>query len=74
MAFEIRGKLCHRCAHFMNRITGVEFCFAYCTVAVTYVRAAQILFGVITSRRMRWARHVARTETVEINTGFCGET
>jgi hypothetical protein len=44
----------------MNHITGVVFSFAYCTVAVTYVRTAQMLFRVITYRRMRWARHVAR--------------
>jgi len=44
----------------MNHITGVVFCVAYCSVAVTYVRTAQILLGVITSRRIRWARHVAR--------------
>jgi hypothetical protein len=35
----------------MNHTTGVVFRFAYCTVAVTYVRTAQILFGVITSRQ-----------------------
>ena len=44
----------------MNHITGAVFCFTCCSVAVTDVSTVQILLGVMTSRRMRWVRHVAR--------------